>query len=574
MAETESRGISRIEGNLTGLAPAQIRSIEHLYRRKTHPDLLAGTELLRSLASITRDTGRQIGVLLDRRGRVRGVSVGTPHRITVPEFDRTRSSLSRLAGFRFIHSHPSGEGLDPDDLSDLALLRLDAIATLTVDQSGRPDRVEIGRLAPAAASSEEIASRVVRSGLIHTSDLPSDLTFQLRELENELARRAEALIPDEERLSSDRAMLLCIASGSRSEAEERLEELAALAGTAGVAIVGQDISRMRRIDPGTLIGRGRIERLSIDATHRGANLLIFDRPLTPVQVKNIGEATDLRVIDRTQLILDIFAKHAHTRDGKLQVELAQQRYRLPRLIGRNPALSRLAGGIGGQGPGESKLEIDRRRARERITRLEHELKRIENRRALERKARTSRNIPLVSLVGYTNAGKSTLFNQLTEASVIAQNQLFATLDPTTRRLYLGDGAQHFECAPESCLISDTVGFIRDLPDELLRAFHATLEELRDADLLLHVVDASRPNWREQEWAVNKTLEKLGLDGISTLVVFNKADALSEAALDQLSGGPLVSARTGEGLEQLRREVARALDGILRRRAEEAGRASA
>ncbi|MCB0221689.1 MAG: GTPase HflX [Chrysiogenetes bacterium] len=532
---------------------------------------------MRSLAEITADTGRQIGVLLDRRGKVRGVSVGSPHRITLPEFDRsrTRVAAARLAGFRFIHSHPAGDGLDPDDLSDLALLRLDAIGALTITDGGSPDEIEVAQIAAPAHDVSDTAAggKIQRTGLVPWQDVEGDFDTRVKELERALSDQADQLIPEEEQRSKERAVLVTLATRSRAEAEARQAELVALAETAGVAVVGSELIRLRRPDAATLIGRGRIDELSIQALHRGANLIIFDRSLSPVQVKNLGEATELRVIDRTQLILDIFAQHARSKDGKLQVELAQLRYRMPRLVGRNPALSRLAGGIGGQGPGESKLEIDRRRARERVSRLERELRKLGERRQLGRKARGRNDEPLVSLVGYTNAGKSTLFNALTRGGALAANQLFATLDPTTRRMFLGDFEGRFPDTPAEVLASDTVGFIRELPEELVEAFRATLEELRDADLLLHVVDASSPVWPEQRQAVLKILGELELGDVPMLTVFNKADLLSEESREAPWPGLLVSAGTGEGLDKLREALAAEISEIRARGAREARRAA-
>ena len=469
-------------------------------------------------------------------------------------------AAARLSGYRFIHTHPSGQGLDPDDLSDLALLRLDALVALVLDENEKPRAAETGRLL-AAPSGTQVEGRIERTGLVPLNELPSDFLAQTLALERKLSREAGRLVPAETERHTERAVLLCVTRKGRAQARARLSELSALSATAGLAVVGQETVRLREADPATLIGRGRLETLSIGALQRGATIFVFDCSLTPMQIKNLGEATELKIIDRTQLILDIFARHARSRDGKLQVELAQQRYRLPRLVGRNPALSRLAGGIGGQGPGETKLEIDRRRARERIARLEGELERLETHRALGRKSRRQTGAARVSLVGYTNAGKSTLFNRLTRQSAgrgaLVQDKLFATLDPLTRRLHLetGQGA-----SARQCLASDTVGFIRDLPEELVRAFHATLEELSEADLLLHVVDASSPDWQEQQEAVEITLKQLELSHIPQILVYNKADRLGEEERRLPWPGYLVSAEAGDGIEALRDVIARTLAG--------------
>ncbi len=301
-------------------------------------------------------------------------------------------------------------------------------------------------------------------------------------------------------------------------------------------MVGRVIQQIRRADPRFLIGKGKVSELVHRCLQTDSNLLIFNRELTPAQVKSLTDVTDLRIIDRSQLILDIFAKRAVTREGKIQVELAQLKYLLPRLATKNTAMSRLTGGIGGRGPGETKLEINRRRVRERITRLNRELEEIRRQRQERRRLRNVRDLPVISIVGYTNAGKSTLLNGLTRSRVAVRNRMFETLDPSSRRL-------RFPREREG-IITDTVGFIRDLPEDLMEAFAATLEELHDADLLLHVIDATSPRMEDQIKTVEQVLEKLELTAKPVVLVLNKTDLLdpeAASALEKRTGGVAVSA---------------------------------
>src|SRR5207302_10473710 len=328
-------------------------------------------------------------------------------------------------------------------------------------------------------------------------------------------------------------------------AEASLQELQELARTADVQVLDVVLQGRREIDPRTLIGEGKLEEILVRSMAVGAGLLVFDRDLTPSQARHIGEATSLRILDRTQLILDIFAQRAQSADGKLQVELAQLKYLLPRLVGRDDSLSRLAGGIGGRGPGETKLEIDRRRVRERISALESRIDRLSGDRATRRRQRNRGGVPVISIVGYTNAGKSTLLNALTDSAVLAENKLFATLDPTSRRLKFPRDRE--------VIITDTVGFIRDLPKDLVAAFRATLEELDDAALLLHVIDAADPAREAQVVAVERILDQLGLGEKPRLLVWNKSDRVDPAELEALlrdKGGVAISAVTREGLDAL------------------------
>jgi GTP-binding protein HflX len=331
----------------------------------------------------------------------------------------------------------------------------------------------------------------------------------------------------------------------RAEAETSLEELRELARTAGVEVLEATLQLRRDPDPRYLIGKGKLEDIVLRSMQRMATMIVFDAELSPSQARHIAEATSLKILDRTQLILDIFAQRAQSSDGKLQVELAQLRYLYPRLVGRDESLSRLAGGIGGRGPGETKLEIDRRRVRDRITALERRVEALGESRTLRRKQRNARGLPVLSIVGYTNAGKSTLLNALTDSEVLVEDKLFATLDPTSRRLRFPRDRE--------VIVTDTVGFIRDLPPDLVDAFRATLEELSDADLLLHVVDASDPRHDEQIAAVDEILRGLGLGAKRRVLVMNKIDRLGPGegeALAHRTGAVAISAATREGIPAL------------------------
>jgi GTP-binding protein HflX len=353
--------------------------------------------------------------------------------------------------------------------------------------------------------------------------LDTDFLELINSLEEEMARNRRAGRKAEVR---DRAILVGVTTGTASDAEESMAEMRELAESANIIVLDNIIQRRPSVDPRTVLGRGKLDELLVRALRLGVDLIVFDRELSPAQVRSISEATDLKVIDRAQLILDIFAQRAESREGKVQVELAQLKYMLPRLIaGQDSAFSRLAGGIGGRGPGETKLETDRRRVRDRINRLEKEIDTLRQRRQLRRKERTRRELPVISIVGYTNAGKSTLLNTLTQSEVLAERRMFATLDPTSRRLRLP-----YE---QEVILNDTVGFIRDLPPDLIAAFRATLEEISDSTLLLHLIDAANPRWEQQLASVEKILTGLELNHIPRVVVFNKADLVDSDTLDSI-----------------------------------------
>jgi GTP-binding protein HflX len=410
-------------------------------------------------------------------------------------------------------------------LTDLALLRLDAVAAITVDAAGRPGKLFIGHVVPDAPPVELPAEQA--------SAPRTDFVEMISRIEQQFGRAHRVASTDR---GKDRALVVHVQLGRARDSEARIAELKELCRTAGVKVLDVLVQRRPEADPKFLVGRGKLDEILLRAMQLGAEAVIFDPDLTPGQARAISEATELKVLDRTMLILDIFAQHASSRDGKLQVELAQLRYTLPRLIEKNTMMSRLTGGIGGRGPGETKLEINRRRARERIHLLEKRLEELAEDRRLRRKQRERRDLPIIAICGYTNAGKSTLLNSLTQGNALAADKLFATLDPISRRLRFPQERE--------VVITDTVGFIRDLPEELVAAFRATLEEMDDADLLVHVVDASDPDRDQQIRAVDGILADLGLAEKPRILVWNKADKLEEGDADHLAqhgGGFVVSA---------------------------------
>jgi GTP-binding protein HflX len=526
-------------GNTLGLKPSELRHLRNTFRRRVSPHDIVSPELARHLTEFSRRTNRQVGVLLSRKGEVQHVIVGDAHRLELPDIGRARAGQVRLRGLRLVHTHLKSEPLTRDDLTDLALLRLDLVAAIGVREDGLPGVLHYGHLLPENAAGELWRTETVRD--VH--DQP-DFIGTVEALEDELARGSQA-----RRVSGrERAVLVAVClDGKKAASEASLEELRELARTAGVEVVDELLQVRRAADPRYLIGRGKLEELNLRAMQKLAEVLIFDRDLSPSQARHIGEATSLKVLDRTQLILDIFAQRAQSGEGKLQVELAQLKYLMPRLVQADPSLSRLSGGggVGARGPGETKLELDRRRVRDRIAFLEKKIEQLSTERRTRRRQRTRRELPVISIVGYTNAGKSTLLNALTKSEVLAEDKLFATLDPTSRRLRFP--REH------EVIITDTVGFIRDLPKDLVAAFRATLEELEDASLLLHVVDASDPARDAKVEAVEKILSSLELSQRPRVLVWNKVDRLSpeEAeALVRARGGVAISAATRAGLEAL------------------------
>ncbi len=434
--------------------------------------------------------------------------------VEIPDLSRHRSGGTRLRGLRSIHTHLKGEELSRDDLVDLALLRFDLMSAIEVNEKGLPGEIFIAHLLPENGSGD-LWEKLTPTN-VHNLNL--DFTELISSLEDEFVRSSKARAVKAGR----GAILIMCHDGRREDPDDYMAELIELSEGSGLSVVDTIIQKRTRPDPKWVLGKGRLSDLVIRAMQLDADILVFEGELKPAQIKTITDFTDLKVIDRTQVILDIFAKRAKSRQGKIQVELAQLSYMLPRLIGKNTAMSRLTGGIGGRGPGETKLEINRRRARDKINKLEKEIKAIGKERGQQRSKRVKKGLPVISVIGYTNAGKSTLLNTLTKSNVDARDMLFATLDPSSRRLRFPRDIE--------VIITDTVGFIRDLPKELLSAFSATLDELKVADLLLHVVDSSDPNYTTRIEVVDSILNDLELNEIQKLVVFNKMDLVDSKTL--------------------------------------------
>lgn len=521
-------------GNLTGIKSAMLDRLKSLYDFKQGLDEFASFELLSELCACSGEINREISVYISRDGGIVDVSVGDSAKVSMPSMRLVRNE-DRLCGVRCIHTHPSGDGrLSGVDLGTLRSMKLDCMAAVGVSD-GKPTQLYAAYLGDF---DEDTGSR---AALVYGPMRPYKLPQKalIAEIFNS-DDRFRSTTKEVEAVEQERAVLVGM---DNDEGYDTLEELNELAKTAGALVVGKVRVRRRTIDNATYVGSGKANELSLMGSELEADLFIFDDELSAIQLRTLEETLGARVIDRTTLILDIFAARATSREGKLQVELAQMRYRLPRLIGQGQVLSRLGGGIGTRGPGEKKLEIDRRRIRRRVFELETELSEIEKQRGLRRESRKANRIPLVALVGYTNAGKSTMLNALTDSNVLAEDKLFATLDPVVRKITLSGGTE--------ALLSDTVGFINKLPHDLVEAFKSTLEEVSNSDLILQVVDISCPYHEKQMRVVDGVLESLHAADIPRIIVFNKADAIASCDLPAESENRLnVSALRGTGIEKL------------------------
>ena len=514
-----------IHGNTEGIRKTVLDELTTFYDVQLEPGQFMPQDLLQSLCGYSASMNREIAVYITRFGEVADVLIGRADSIDLPDL-RLRRGERRLSMVRCVHTHPRATGeLSDVDVSALLSMRFDAMCAVGVSEDGRPTSVQCAFL------DAEREGQVRRTELISARRLPQE--EWLSEIERtDAAYRATAPAT---RTGRERAVLVGI------ESEESLDELEELAKTASAETVLRVLQKRPKPDPVYCVGKGKAEELSLRCQAAQADLVIFDEELSGVMQKNLEEILRLKVVDRTALILDIFAARASTREGKLQVEMAQLRYRSQRLLGQGLVLSRLAGGIGTRGPGESKLEVNRRRIRGRLTDLERELEQIERQRGLRRQSREKNGVPIVALVGYTNAGKSTLFNRLTGADVYVENQLFATLDSVSRPIELPHGGK--------ALLVDTVGFIRKLPHELVKAFRATLEEARLADVLVLVLDGADAQMEGRHRTVEEVLDSLGATEAPRVEAVNKCDLIAPEA-QFLPGALYISASTGENVEKL------------------------
>ena len=550
-------------GNTTGLSPSAIKTLERIYRRRVPGDRIATPELVRSLCDASRESRRQVGALVHRSGQVDYVVVGHATGLMLPDIGRLRAAEGRFRALRLVHTHLFNEPLTKDDLVDLTRLRLDLVAAVLLNPASEPQRFSYAYNTPTFEGKgtpyEVVGPLPYGQQEPNFAELIGSLEAEFAQHERTRAVAAQG--------KDGRAILIHVGekrrSGAMQRAKSRLGELDSLARTAGVDVADTIIQLRDQPDPKFVIGAGKLEDVVMRAIDLDAATLIFDCDLSPAQAHGIAGQTDLKVLDRSQLILDIFAQRAETRDGKLQVELAQLKYTLPRLGAKDDSLSRLTGGIGGRGPGETTLEIGRRRARDRINRLEKELKNLGKQRSERRRRRAQSDIPVVAIVGYTNAGKSTLLNTLTDAGVLAEDKLFATLDTRARQLTLNDG--------KHVVLTDTVGFIRGMPKDLFAAFRATFEEATEADLILEVVDASDPEQGEHLETTAKILSGLDLDRTARLRVYNKIDRVPPEEVAGFEAEPnsvCISALERETTTVLLERVSEELAKVLSERARE------
>jgi GTPase len=583
-----------VHGDIQGIRAVYLKQLQQLYAERQPADRLITPEFAQQLAQLSSDIRQPLCSYINRRGQIIRVAIGTPNQTQLAETDLPRQSADRLSGIRCIAILPQAP--EPASLISMVRQRLDALVGLVLaDDTGRRNRktstIQAAYLAHFAPdiqtpwsvsepmSLAELAEQDF-SDLIHDweSDFraygfgeiqfqgPSDRTSSTQHSSTQHSPTQHSLTQNSStQPQPDRVLLVGLLTSdiTPQRFEYGLEELLRLVETAGGEVVGTLRQTRSRPHPQTVVGQGKAAEIALQSQTLGANLVVFDRDMSAAQGRNLEDQIEVRVIDRTQLILDIFAQRAQSQSGKLQVELAQMAYLLPRLRGQGQSMSRLGGGIGTRGPGETKLETERRIIQRRIVQLQQEVTHLQAHRARQRQQRQHREIPTIALVGYTNAGKSTLLNVLTRAEVYVADQLFATLDPTTRRLKLTDTQTQER---HDLLLTDTVGFIHELPPALIDAFRATLEEVGEADLLLHLVDLSHPAWESHIRSVESVLADLPALPELTLLVFNKIDRVDQEILTAIQHrypqALMISAIAGSGLDTLRQQVLNLIYGNL------------
>lgn len=530
-----------------------MRRLGHLYRRSLPADVFTTPEFAQRLAALSAEIDASLCVYVNRRGQIVKVAVGTPHQTQFAPHELPRQGAERLSGLRCVSTQLHTGAPTKSALTALAMQRLDALVTLSVSSEGRKRKSAaptgfVQEIYLAHLVADPLRWSVVRMESLHEL-VSQDLETFIRDLETAFAAQDALRAVDRD---LERALLVGVFSPDTQEQAllDEMAELEELVRSAGGQVLDSFWQKRERPHPATFIGEGKVTEVALATQEQGANLVIFGKDLSPSQARNLEQSIGVRVVDRTQLILDIFARRARSHEGKLQVELAQMEYLLPRLSGSGLGLSRLGGGIGTRGPGETKLETDRRAIRGRIAKLEQQVTRLQAHRSRLRNYRQGKELPVFGLVGYTNAGKSTLLNCLTESEVYVADQLFATLDPTTRRLDLKGGT--------TVLLTDTVGFVHDLPKPLVNAFRATLEEVTEADVLLHVVDLSNPSWSQHIEAVELILSQMPVVCGPTQLIFNKVDLVApqelSAALETYPQAVFVSAATGAGISKLKQAL--------------------
>lgn len=530
-----------IYGNKEGIRDSVLAQLETLYDLDFSSEVFAPAELLDVLAAFTCAINREISIYVSRSGAILDITIGGLNSVELKDM-HLRRNVRRLSMVRCIHTHPGGNPqLSDVDISSLRSMHFDAMAAVGA-KDGHATGIQAAFLGEIVGG----INKVYLTDIVPVKKIPQRAWMDAIERADSEVMIGASTSTQEEK---ERAYLVGL------DSERSLEELARLADTAGAVVVGAMLQKKTRPDTATYIGSGKAEELSLDCQAKDADIVIFDDELTGVQTRNLEDVLrGVKVLDRTTLILDIFAQRAQSREGRLQVELAQMAYQLPRLMGHGVSMSRLGGGIGTRGPGETRLEMDRRRIRRRMSDLRREIKELEEQRSLRRARREKNKVPVVALVGYTNAGKSTLLNALSDANVLAEDKLFATLDPIVRTVKLPSGGEF--------LLVDTVGFISKLPHALVDAFRSTLEEALLADILLIVSDGASEEMHHQHQVVLEVLASLGASDKPVIDVINKVDLME--APPQWPGAIAISAKTGAGMEELLAEIKRQIRGVQKK----------